>query len=341
MTIRAGFGLISCQRAPGETRTDAELYADAIDLAVQAEALGFDSVWVSEHHFVDDGYLPSLLPLCAAIAARTERVEVGTALLLAPLYEPLRLAEDAAVTDLIANGRLVLGLGLGWRQEEFDALGISRRDRVRRLEDAVTTCRAAWSGGPATGCDGADVHVTPLPARPGGPPLWIGGLSEPAARRAGRIADGFMATEVTPGSLAEQVGWVREAAERAGRDPETLTFAVHLPTYVHDGDEEAGWREVLPAHHYVGWKYEDMDAASSRPAGSPSPPSPSDDDEAVLRDQIVFGDASEVAGRIRSFAEAAGGDLAFIARLYWPGMATARQRDLLRRFGEDVLPLLR
>lgn len=341
MTIRVGFGLISCQRAPGETRTDAELYADALDLAVQAEALGFDSVWTSEHHFVDDGYLPSLLPLCAAIAARTERVEVGTALLLAPLYEPLRLAEDAAVTDLIANGRLVLGLGLGWREEEFDALGISLRERVRRLEDAVATCKAAWSGRPATGYDGADVYVTPLPARPGGPPLWIGGLSEPAARRAGRIADGFMATEVTPGSLAEQVGWVREAAERVGRDPGALTFAVHVPTYVHDGDEAAGWREVLPALHYVGWKYEDMDTARSRPAGSPSPPPPSVGDEAALRDQIAFGDAAEVADRIRSFAEAVGGDLEFIARLYWPGMTPARQHDLLRRFGGDVLPLLR
>ena len=341
MTIRAGLGLITCQRAPGETRTDAELYAEALDLAVLAEALGFDSVWTSEHHFVDDGYLPSLLPLCAAIAARTERVQVGTALLLAPLYEPLRLAEDAAVTDLIANGRLVLGLGLGWREEEFHALGVPLRERGRRLEDAVATCRAAWSGGPTTGHDGADVYVTPLPARPGGPPLWIGGLSEPAARRAGRVADGFMATEVSPRSFAEQVGWVREAAERAGRGPQTLTFAVHVPTYVHDGDEGAGWREVLPAHHHVGWKYEDMDTARSRPAGSPSPPPPSVEEEAVLRDQIVFGDAAEVADKIGSFAEAAGGDLEFIARLYWPGMAAVRQRDLLRRFAEDVLPLLR
>ena len=84
MTIRCGVGLITCQRAPGETRSNVELYADALAFAEEAERLGFDSVWVSEHHFVDDGYLPSLLPMCAAIAARTARVEIGTALLLAP-----------------------------------------------------------------------------------------------------------------------------------------------------------------------------------------------------------------------------------------------------------------
>ena len=131
MTVDFGFGLITCQRYPGDSRSDTELYRQALALAEDADAFGLDSVWVSEHHFVDDAYLPSLLPLCAAIAARTRRVRVGTALLLAPLHDPVRIAEDAAVVDLISGGRLVLGLGLGWRPEEFDALGIPLADRVR------------------------------------------------------------------------------------------------------------------------------------------------------------------------------------------------------------------
>ncbi|MEO8475547.1 MAG: LLM class flavin-dependent oxidoreductase [Actinomycetota bacterium] len=339
MTIRCGVGLITCQRAPGETRSDVELYADALSFAEAAERLGLDSVWVSEHHFVDDGYLPSLLPMCAAIAARTSRVEIGTALLLAPLYEPLRLAEDAAVVDLISGGRLILGLGLGWRDEEFEALSIPLRDRVRRLEDAVAVCRTAWAGD-AVGGVRPDVVVTPAPARPGGPPIWIGGLSEPAARRAGRIADGFMATEVTPATLAEQVGWVREEAERAGGTSAARTISMHVPTYVHEGDPEADWAEVLAPHRYVGWKYEDMEGARSRPAGSPSPPPITPEEETRLRAGIVFGDAAEVAATIRSFAEAAGGDLHFIARVYWPGLARDRQEELLQRFSNDVVPLL-
>ena len=108
MTVDFGFGLITCQRYPGDPRSDTELYRQALALAEDADAFGIDSVWVSEHHFVDDAYLPSLLPLCAAIAARTRRVRVGTALLLAPLHDPVRLAEDAAVVDLISGGRLVL-----------------------------------------------------------------------------------------------------------------------------------------------------------------------------------------------------------------------------------------
>jgi alkanesulfonate monooxygenase SsuD/methylene tetrahydromethanopterin reductase-like flavin-dependent oxidoreductase (luciferase family) len=165
--VRFGFGLITCQRYPGDPRSDVELYADALELAAETEQLGFDSVWTSEHHFVDDAYVPSVLALCAAIAARTDRVLVGTALLLAPLHEPLRVAEDAAVVDMISGGRLVLGIGLGWREEEFDALHVPIRERVGRLEDSIEVYRQAWRGDLVTG--GArvrypDVAVRPRPA---------------------------------------------------------------------------------------------------------------------------------------------------------------------------------
>ncbi|HVF07975.1 MAG TPA: LLM class flavin-dependent oxidoreductase [Actinomycetota bacterium] len=341
MTVELGFGLITCQRYPGDPRTDRDIYAEALALAEHAERLGFDSVWTSEHHFIDDSYLPSVLTLSAAIAARTRTIRIGTGLMLAPLHEPLRIAEDAAVVDLISDGRLVLGIGLGWRVEEFEALGVRLADRVRRLEDSIAVYRQAWSGELVTGGDHLsypDVPVRPLPARRGGPPIWIGGMSEPAIRRAGRLADGFMATEVTAASLAEQVEAARDAHARAGREGE-LAISVHLPTFAWPDDD--AWELVRPYHWYVSWKYDDMDAARHR-AGAP-PPAPEIDDglDRSLREQIVMGSAAEVAERIRELADAAGGNLHYIARLYFPGMAPDVQREAMRIFAEEVAPALR
>ncbi|MGZ8619562.1 MAG: LLM class flavin-dependent oxidoreductase [Actinomycetota bacterium] len=338
MSVGLGFGLITCQRYPGDVRSDRELYAEALSLAEDAERLGFDSVWTSEHHFVDDAYLPSVLPLSAAIAARTSRVRIGTGLLLAPLHEPLRVAEDAAVVDLIAGGRLVLGIGLGWRAEEFEALGVRMRDRVHRLEDSVAVYRQAWSGELVTGGEHLrypEVPVRPLPATTGGPPIWIGGLSEPAIRRAGRIGDGFMATEVTPDALREQVTIARAA--HTGDGP--FEIAVHLPTFAWHGDD--AWQLVRAHHWYVSWKYDDMDAARHRAGEGPLPPEIDDALDASLREQIVLGTPEEVAERIRELADAAGGSLHFIARLYFPGLAPDVQREAMRVFAKEVAPALR
>ena len=341
MTVELGFGLITCQRYPGDPRTDREIYAEAIALAEYAEQLGFDSVWTSEHHFVDDAYLPSLLPLSAAIAARTQTVEIGTGLLLAPLHEPLRVAEDAAVVDLISGGRFVLGIGLGWREEEFEALGVRLADRVRRLEDSVAVYRQAWSGELVTGGEHLgypDVSVRPLPARPGGPPIWIGGASEAAIRRAGTLADGFMASDATPEMLVKQVEIGRDAHARAGREGE-FAISVHLPTFAWPGDD--AWELVRPYHWYVSWKYDDMEGARHRTGEPPAAPEIDDALDRSLREQIVMGGPDEVAGRIRELADAAGGSLHYIARLYYPGMAPEVQREAMRIFAEEVAPALR
>jgi len=331
--MRLGFGLLTCQRVPGDPRTTEELYADALDLAVFAEELGFDSVWTSEHHFVDDGYAPSLLPLCAAIAARTSRIEIGTGLLLIPLHDPIRIAEDAATVDLISGGRLILGVGLGWRAEEFDGLGVSLRARVRRLEDAVAVLRGAWAGEPVSAA-GSPVIVTPRPARDGGPPIWIGAYAERAVRRAGRIADGFIADGDTPEAFGEQVRWA--TAEAEGRP---FRLGLHMSTFAWHGDD--AWEVIRPSLRYVSWKYDDMDDARLRSGASPTPPPMTSEEEAALRGEIVLGTPGEVADRIQAYEEAAGTELHFIADLYWPGMEPSLQRETMRIFADDVAPLLR
>jgi alkanesulfonate monooxygenase SsuD/methylene tetrahydromethanopterin reductase-like flavin-dependent oxidoreductase (luciferase family) len=340
-SISLGFGLITCQRYPGDDRAAAQIYAQALDLAEQAEAGGLDSVWVSEHHFVDDGYLPSLLPLCAAIAARTRRVEIGTGVVLAPLHDPLRLAEDAAVTDLISGGRLILGLGLGWREEEFDGLGVPLAERVQRTVASMDTMRRAWRGELAPGGGRQDlpaVPVRPLPARPDGPPLWIGAMSPKAVRRAGRLGDGFMASEASPAMLAEQAAAAREqfrASGRAGAFP----VSVHLPVFAWDGQD--AWPLVRDCVRYRAWKYEDMESARGRVGEPPQPPPMTAVEEAALRDSVIVGTPAEVASRIEEYRRAAGGDLHFVAGLYFPGLAWDVQCRALQIFAEQVAPRVR
>jgi alkanesulfonate monooxygenase SsuD/methylene tetrahydromethanopterin reductase-like flavin-dependent oxidoreductase (luciferase family) len=333
--MRLGFGLITCQHYPGDPRSDAELYADGLDLAVLAEELGFDSVWTSEHHFVDDGYMPSLLPMSAAIAARTERVEIGTGLLLIPLHDPIRIAEDAATVDLISAGRLILGLGLGWREEEFEGFAVPIGERAPRLEHAVEVLRGAW-GNDAVVTTGSPVHVTPRPARQGGPPIWIGAWAERAVRRAGRIADGFIAGGESPEELAQHVAWAR-----GERGDAPFQIALHMSTFAWNGSADEAWELVASSLRYVSWKYDDMEHARRRSGPPPLPPPMTAEEERALRDEIVLGTPQEVADRIRAYADAAGDDLHFIADLYWPGMDPSLQRESMRIFAEEVAPLVR
>jgi alkanesulfonate monooxygenase SsuD/methylene tetrahydromethanopterin reductase-like flavin-dependent oxidoreductase (luciferase family) len=340
--VKLGFGLITCQRYPGDDRSDADLYEQAIELAVDAERLGFDSVWLTEHHFVDDGYMPSLLAVAAAIAVRTERITIGTGLVLAPLHDPIRLAEDAATVDVLSRGRLVLGLGMGWRREEFEGLGIPMAERRTRLLDAVSVLRQAWGDGLVTGTKRRPypgVSVRPKPYRAGGPPIWLGASAEPAVRRSGRIADGFMGGDSSPATFAEQVSWVRD--ELAARTPRDRPFelSIYQPTFPWEQGEP--WPVVRDYHHYLSWKYEDMGDAFGRPGRAPSPPDITADTEADLRRNALVGDPAQVAEGIRAYRSVAGDDLHFVAQLYWPGLPYEQQRDAMRIFAEKVAPDLR
>lgn len=336
-----GLGMISAQRHPTDRRTNGQIYHDVLDLAAEAERRGFDAVWLSEHHFVDDGYMPSLLPVAAAIAARTQTINIGTGVLLAPLYPPLRLAEDAATVDLLSDGRLILGLGAGYRDEEFAGLGVPREEAGRRLRGAIGTLRAAWSHQPvAVASATASVSVTPKPSSPHGPPIWVGARTPVAIRRAGRLADGFLAARVTPEAFGQQVEMVRDVLREHGRAEHEFTFSLHCPVFAwRDSD---AWERVRESYHYVEWKYQDMLGEPYGVRRTVSvPPRLTAAEEDRLRSSALIGTPREVADRIQEFREAAGEPFHFIARLYWPGLDPALQREALAVFGEEVIPALR
>ena len=340
--MKIGLGSISGQRHPAEPRTDGEVYRDAIAFAEEVERLGFDSIWCSEHHFFDDSYLPSLLPLCAAIAARTSRISIGTDVLLLPLHEAVRIAEDAAVVDLLSGGRLILGVGQGWRPEEFEGLGVPLRGRHRLFEEQIAVLRQAWSDGVVTGGEllaYPGMPVTPKPERPGGPPVWVGAGAEPAVRRAGRIADGFMATWCSPASFGRRVRWVREELEASGRDPAAFTLSVVTPVFA--WEDESLWGRVRESLWYYEWKYEDMADARGRTGRAPLPPPLPAERESKLRHISVLGSPGEVAEGIRAYDEAAGGGVHFVAELAWPGLERGLLAEAVQLLAERVLPQLR
>jgi alkanesulfonate monooxygenase SsuD/methylene tetrahydromethanopterin reductase-like flavin-dependent oxidoreductase (luciferase family) len=169
--------------------------------------LTIDGVYVTEHHFYDDGYLPSPMVMTAAIAARTSRITIGTNVLQLPLHNPVRVAEEALVIDAISGGRLRLGVGAGYYWQEFEGLGQSLKQRGSRMDESLVILRRAFAGEPfefhGKHFDFSEIFVTPEPIRPGGPELWVGAFAPPAIQRAARLADGFF--EFLPETGAQYV----------------------------------------------------------------------------------------------------------------------------------------
>jgi alkanesulfonate monooxygenase SsuD/methylene tetrahydromethanopterin reductase-like flavin-dependent oxidoreductase (luciferase family) len=135
------FGLWYDFRNPAQWRQPPDrLYREILDQIAWGENNGFDDVWLSEHHFIEDGYLPSILPAAAAIAARTNRIRIASGVLLMPFHNPIRLAEDIATVDVISGGRFELGVGIGFKREEFAGFGVSSKERGARTDQSHRFC---------------------------------------------------------------------------------------------------------------------------------------------------------------------------------------------------------
>jgi alkanesulfonate monooxygenase SsuD/methylene tetrahydromethanopterin reductase-like flavin-dependent oxidoreductase (luciferase family) len=208
-------------------------------MATWADQLGCVNIALSEHHASPDGYLPSPLPMLAAMAARTTNVGFMVAALIAPFYDPIRLAEDLVVIDNLSRGRVDLLVAGGYVHEEFEMFGVEMKDRPRLVTEMVRTLKAAFSGEPFE-FRGRTVQVTPGPHRPGGPSISLGGSSEAAARRAARIADGFIPSDA---SVWE---FYRDEVQQLGRpDPGPSPIGV-VRTVALAKDAEEGWERMAP-----------------------------------------------------------------------------------------------
>ena len=222
---------------PGWRQDPARLAAFALELCEEAELLGADSLWFSEHHGFEDGYLPQPLTFAAAAAARTTRVRLGTGILVAPLRKTAQLAEEAAVVDLISGGRLELGLGAGYRVPEFELFGTDFAARYQILDQQVSELRRLWGDG----------GLTPAPVQKE-LPIWLGYQGPKGARRAGRMGEGLL-------TVAKD-SWphYRDGLAEGGHDPAAARMGGGVQAYVTD-DPERDWPLVAPHIAYAQDSY--------------------------------------------------------------------------------------
>jgi alkanesulfonate monooxygenase SsuD/methylene tetrahydromethanopterin reductase-like flavin-dependent oxidoreductase (luciferase family) len=214
-------------RNPERWRRDpARLHAFTLELCEEADRLGVQSLWFSEHHKFDDGYLTQPLTFAAAVAARTKQARIGTAVLVAPLHHPAKLAEDAALVDLISNGRLDLGLGAGYRQPEYELFGASMDRRYGQTDNRVRELRSLWGDG----------SVTPRPVQDP-VPLWLGYLGPQGAGRAGRLGTGLLTAN------AEMWAPYRNALVNAGHPASSGRMAGGIQGWVSE-DPDRDWQWV-------------------------------------------------------------------------------------------------
>jgi alkanesulfonate monooxygenase SsuD/methylene tetrahydromethanopterin reductase-like flavin-dependent oxidoreductase (luciferase family) len=236
-------------------------YQRFLDQVVWAEANGFSAVQLSEHHFSDDGYLPSLVAMAGALIGRTSTITIRLGLVLLPLKHPVQLAEDIAMLDILSGGRVELVVGAGYRRAEFEGYGVPMNQRPSLMEEGIEILRRCWTED-SFDFEGKrwtleNVRVMPKPLHP--IKIVMGGSSTAAAQRAARIADGF-----APSSPQQYVDW-REEMERLGKDPGPAPDPSaprpppNLLHVAHDPDE--AWKVVGPhalyeSQSYAGWSAE-------------------------------------------------------------------------------------
>ena len=253
------FGLWYDFRNPPQwSQPSDRLYGEILDQIVWGENNGFDDVWLSEHHFIEDGYLPSILPMAAAIAARTKWIRIASGVILIPFHNPVRLAEDIAVVDVISGGRLELGIGVGYKLEEFESFGVPFKERGSRTNEALDIVRRLLDGETITFkskfFDLNNVKITPEAIQRPHPPIWIGGFTQAALRRAVRYGDGFTVPDANRDVYDRYIAELK----KENRPIDNVRFASGFQWLLVSNDPEKTFNEaadhiIYQANNYTAW----------------------------------------------------------------------------------------
>ena len=314
-------------------------YQEALEEVVHAEALGFDSVWMEEHHGVRDHYWPSPLTVLAGFATRTTRLQLGTDILVLPFYHPVRLAEDVALLDIMSGGRFVLGTAIGYKPDEFALYQTPLEKRGARFEESLRLIKALWTQ-PTVTLHGQhyaadNVCLEPKPLTQPHPPIWIGGWGPLTLKRAATLADNWI-----PGPTADLTrlhnGKQQFLANRHAAGLQTPLDEWPLTRDVIIADTDAQARELAERHIMIsyrqeyagGWRHPFIDSRIAT------------DLDALRRDRFIIGSPESCMAQIRPYVEDYG-MTHLICRLFFPGMPHAHIMHELELLAQEVLPAFR
>ena len=310
-------------------------YREALEEVTRAEALDFDSVWMEEHHSVTDHYWPSPLPVLAGFATRTSRLLLGTDILVAAFYHPARLAEDVALLDVMSGGRMVLGIAIGYKPDEFALYGVDLEKRGARFEEQLAIVKGLWT---EERIDFKGTYYTvsgrlePKPVTRPHPPVWIGGWGDITLRRAATQADNWI-----PGPTADLerlMAGKRQFLDNrraAGRTEPITDWPLTRDVIIAETDQKA--RELAEEHVMVayrreyagGWRHPFIDASIAT------------DLDKLMADRFIIGGPDQCIRQVRRFVEQYG-MTHLICRTFFPGMPHAHIMQELQLIAREVMP---
>lgn len=337
MAVEVGLGVFSGEWHDGTGLDHSQTLRESIAQVAYAEQAGLDSVWVSEHHFHPANFVGSVAPYAAAMVQATSSIKVGLGLALAPLHDPVRMAEDAAFLDVLSGGRFELGLGIGYRDIEYEGLGAQRRERVGRTVELIEICRQAWAEGTVEH-DGRyyqrhGIDVTPKPVQPGGPPVMMGGHHPNAYDRCAQYGDRFCMDAGTDSEsyeegegrnrdvfdrVASAVAMYREALERHGKDTDAPNFSLNVGGFLHPDGRDAAWEVLAEAYMLTRRVYGDWYGLDPSEYADWYPDKLSAEEVEQRKSELLLGTPDDVAPVLERVREIVGENLTVMFRSKYP-----------------------